>query len=437
MRMETVKYISMRGFATTTLLVLAVGIMAFYLPMLYGKLFFDKVDKTNVLYSPLAKRFVYTEKIVGPLPPETLETGTDHNPVYSYRDQSGGWYTRVQFEKLLPFIYYKNWELWGLLPVKINGRSFDKEGIKENRRVLELKSREIADASPQESVWPLLESEPGQVRLVFPKDRFRITATRMEFVNADVNRIDEKTTTLFTEALKESGFVFPVRSINGKHTVFKPFDEGVFLVDTNSNVFHVKRRHGLPEVVRTPIDPRLKTRHIKLAESKQKRYYGLLLDEEGALHLITYENYRLISLPLDGYAPDSMDVRLIFNPLYCTAVYSDNKTVRAVVMDKEFRLLDSWQHRMSRATPSTARKVYEAVFPFRIDSHGWRNRSFVSFSLARGGLFSLVGIGTSLLMILLIRYGRYGQLPGKRELFVVAFTGVYGLIALNFLRLKD
>ena len=81
----------------------------------------------------------------------------------------------------LPFIFYKNMEIWGLLPLELAGRKFDKKSIKAGRRVMELKSREITGNSPQTPVWPLLESNPGQARLVFPDDRFHMTPSAMKF----------------------------------------------------------------------------------------------------------------------------------------------------------------------------------------------------------------------------------------------------------------
>ncbi len=103
----------MRGFATVTLTILAVILMAIYLPMLYGKLFFDRVEKTHLFYSPVTQRFIFKEKIVGPVPPEAKTKAADHHADISYRDQNGAWYTRVDFEKRLPFIYYKNKDLYG------------------------------------------------------------------------------------------------------------------------------------------------------------------------------------------------------------------------------------------------------------------------------------------------------------------------------------
>jgi hypothetical protein len=355
----------------------------------------------------------------------------DHAEI-AYRDADGRYYTRVEFEKNLPFIYYKNMELWGLLPLPLAGQTFDKKAIKANRQVLELKPGEINDRRPQTPLWPLLESNPDQARLVFPEDRFRMTTDAIQFINADYNREDKALTEMFTQALREKGFAFPARSVNGKFTILKPFDEGAFLVDADYRVFHIKRRNGKPVVVPTPIDPALKTRHIKISENKRREFYGLLLAENGSLHLMTYDSYRLIRLPLTQYDPDCMDFKLLVNPLYRTAVWSDEKTVRSVAMDRDYKALTHYTHGMSRATVTPMQLLHKALFPFslRLDDNGGE---YLRLSVLPGGWLSLVGLILCLAGFTVTHRLRKGRLPNVVGLCLVAVNGLYGWIALSFL----
>lgn len=422
----------MRPLANAALVVLAVLVMAVYLPMLYGKLFFDRVEKTHLFYSPVTHRFIFMEKIVGPIPPESLAKAEDHHAETAYRDQDGAWYTRVEFEKRLPFIYYKNMELWGLLPLHLDGQELDKAAIKKNRQVLELKTNDIGPDSTQTPLWPLLESKPGMARLVFPEDRFRMTAHAMQFINADTNTEDKKLTALFTQALKENGFAFPARSVNGKFTILKPFDEGVFLVDADHRVFHVKRQEGLPVVVKTPIDPTLETRHIKISENRRREYYGLLLAGDGSLHLLTCDNYLLVRLPLADYDPDHMDFKLLVNPLFRTAVYSDEINIRAVAMSTDYQPIARFEHRMSKAKKTAAQQVHEALFPFTVQLKQ-KGGGYLSLPVGTGGIFSLMGMMGSLVLFTIWRYVRRRRLPHLIEACLVALTGIYGLIAVGLI----
>ncbi len=422
----------MRQLAILALGTLTILVAAVYLPMLYEKIFFERIEKTHLLYSPVTRRFIYKEKIVGPIPEAALKKSEDHHVEIAYRDADGTYYTRMDFEKNLPFIYYKNMELWGLMPLTFGDRSFDKTTIKKNRQVLEIKPGEINDRRPLTPLWPLLESNPGQARLVFPVDRFRMTTDAMQFINADTNTIDSELTESFTRALKEKGFTFPARSVNGKFTILKPFDEGVFLVDAGYRVFHLKRRNDKPVVVLTPIDPALKARHIKIAENRRREYYGLLLAADDSLHLLTYDNYRLIRLPLEDYDPDRMDFKLLINPLYRTAVWSDDAIIRAVAMDRDYRPLERCTHGMSRAVVTPMQRFHEVLFPFSLGLET-RDAGYLRPWFRTGGRLSLIGLLASLVLFAFLFRIRKGRFPDAAGLCLVAVTGVYGWIAMEFL----
>ncbi len=418
--------------ATACLVILTVLLAAIYLPALYGKLFFERIRKTALFYSPVIKDFIYTEKIVGEVPEIAKQKAEDHHADIAYRDREGNWYTRQEFEKMLPFIYYKNMELWGLLPLHLGGRILDKETIQKNRQVMELRRGDISDHKPLTPLWPLLESKPAQARLVFPADRFRMTDTAMEFVNADYNMVDQKLTNLFTSALRKKGFRFPARSVNGKYTILKPFDEGVFLVDQNWHVFHVKRVSGQPQVVKTPIDPALKTRYMKISESRRREYYGLLLGGDGSLHAMTYDNYRLIPIPIKNYVPDEMDFKLIINPLYRTAIYSDDAVVRALVMDLDYQPIAEYEYQMSRSIRTAAHEACDFLFPYTVTAEK-RPGGYFRLGWKWGGTLSLLGILCTLIGFAIFLKIRRERFPRLAEIILILLTGVYGLLAVHII----
>jgi hypothetical protein len=418
----------MKRFSLICYLLLIIGLAAVYLPLLYEKICLDPVGKTHLFYSPVNCDFIYKEKITGPVPSGAVGLAMDHHSGLAYRKADGTYVDRQTFEKHLPFIFYKNMEIWGLLPITLNGQSFDKKTIKAGRRVLELKAREIPGRAPVSPLYPLLESNPGQARLVFPDDRFRMAPDAMVFINADTNEKDKGLTDTFTRALTDKGFAFPARSVNGKFTVLKPFDEGVFLVDDQYRVFHVKRVDGRPWVVKTPISPELKIRHIKVSENRQKEYYGLALGDK-KVGLVSWETYRYIPLPLADYDPDHMDLKLIFNPLCCTAVYSDGSVIRALAMGKNFGPIKSYVHTMSRANATLGLGIRDLLFPFRFRLGTQEESEFISLSLETGSAWSLAGmVLCALLFTMGIRMGR-GTWPKPGFLALVALTGIYGLIA--------
>lgn len=390
-------------------------VSAVALPQLYYLMFGSEVARTQMFYSPVRKIFVFREH--------------RGNHDFTYADQHGDTFDRKTFETLIPFIYYKNMEIWGLLPMTLDGQTFDKAAIRNSRQVFELKPREIGDRRPEIAVYPLLESNPGRARLRFPEDVFRMTRERMEFLNVDTNSIDGDLTSLFTEALKAEGFQFPARLVAGKPTILKPFDEGYFLVDAAGAVFHVKRVDGQPLVVKTPIPDGLDIRHIKVSENKRRLFYGLLLTHGGQMFLISYDGYRLVPLPADGYNPNRMDYKLILNPLHPTAVFGDDIIVRAVATTPDFEPIA----RYARPVPGTREMPHERIarmlFPFVIDQKD-DTSGYLSWSIRHHGWTGLIGTALSLLVLLLVTRMRHGRLRAAWPSFVlVAIGGIFGLAA--------
>lgn len=410
-------------------IMLTMFVSAVYLPMIYEKIFFDKVEKTHLFYSPVSRDFIYKEKIAGPMPKGGPGMTLDHHTGIACRKADGSYVSRQTFEKHLPFIFYKNMEIWGLLPITLNGMEFDKKTIKEGRRVMELKSRDIPDKSPHTAFYPLFESNPGQARLIFPDDRFRMGDDAMVFINADTNQEDKILTKKFTAALKENDFVFPARSVNGKFTVLKPFDEGVFLVDADYKVFHVKRVDNTPQVLKTPISPEFRIRHVKVSENRQKAYYGIVLMGDGRAGLLSCDDYKVIPFPLESYDPDSMDLKLIFNHLYCTAIYSDDTIIRALTMDSNFTPISSYIHTMSRAVPTIASRVEDLIFPFRFKLGFHENSEFIRFSMESGSTWAFAVMALCAFLFTGLTRIRKGRWPSVGPVLLVALTGVYGLIA--------
>ena len=420
----------MRRLSTISMLILAVLVLAFHLPNLYDRLAVSWVEKTHLFYSPTLKDFIYTETTAG-FDPEAAAKAEDHHANVAYKDARGRYYDRIEFESHLPFIYVRNMDRRGLLPLNIDGLVLDRGAIDAHRQVLELSVRNLPGHTPPQAFWPILNTDPVQAGLVFPDDRFRMTDEAMEFINADYNRVDEELTGIWTKALKDEGFKFPARSVAGNFTILKPFDDGIFMVDDNYAVFHLRRVRNQPLVVRTPIDPQLKCRYLTVVESNLRQFHGLLLDGRDRLHLMTTDGYRLVELDLPGYVADEMDFKIIFDPLYKTAVYSDERVVRAVALDSDYRPIAGHEHLMSRATPSLPRRISGFLFPVRLAMSSENSRMMTpEFRLSPTFLsgFALVGLFAAL-AYLGIYYLRHLRRPPVWRLAAVFVTGLYGLIA--------
>lgn len=404
---------------------LIVVILAIYLPTLFAMSFDTPLRKSHLLYSPVLEQFIWKEKVLNP-PEEAEALAEDHHAEFVYQDEAGVYYTREDFEKNLPFIYYKNMELWGLLPITLAGQTFDAATIRANRRVLQLDPATLRGEPVP--VLPLLESEPDSVRLVFPEDRYRLVPNGLEFINADFNAVDAALSEKFTTALTEAGFVFPARFAAGRHSILKPYDAGHFLVDATGALYHLKRVRGEPVVIRTPVNPALDLRHMEVMESSQRDYYGLLLGHDGRVHLLAEDGYAVHTLTTPGYDPETMEFKVLLNPLYVTAVYSDEATITGVAMDRQFTPLREYTHTMSRAHPRPAQVFGAVLFPFQLHL---TSREGGGLAITWGGLLSVGGMLAAAAALVGLRHIRGLRPLEPVGLVLTCLTGIYGLAVVS------
>jgi hypothetical protein len=397
-----------------SVLILAILTMSFFFPAGFDKVFTRQIDAPLLFYSPLLKQFIFQESL--------------GNHQFNYMDEDGTIYSRPEFEDQLPFLYYRNLERRNLLPISIDGQLFDTQDIAKDRQGLEIKARHLRGHFPQMQLYPLFNNDPEVAMMSFPVELFRFTDRAMEFVNADDNRIDLNLTDLFTKVLKEKGFVFPAKVIGGKPTNLKPFDDGYFILDSVGQVFHVKQVMNRPEVIKTPIDPKLDILDIVISENERREFHGVIITRQGRVFLISWNGYRLIPLPVEGYDPAHMDFKLLINPLYRTAIVSSNYAISGVAMDADYQPIRRYELSKTDHAPALVRHAREFLFPFQltIDSP-YRGQAAARIEV--GGLWSLAGILKALIFFFLFSRRKFRDGLNMMDLAAVLLGGFFGLAA--------
>ncbi|WP_010322429.1 DUF4857 domain-containing protein [Marinobacterium stanieri] len=415
--------------ARGSLLLLTVSLLAIWLPLAKDKLFEYRFGKTHMFYSPVAETFIYKELL-----------GEGH--AFIYRDREGNDYSRQEFESMIPFIYYKNMDIWGKLPLQIGEQRFDIQTIRDARQVMELKPDELPEHAPRIQLFPLLESNPGRARLSFPENVFR-PGEQLEFIDTDHNHRapahaepvehahpSARFTELYTAALSAAGFQFPVQATFGRVSILKAFDAGYFLLDTKGQLFHLMRRDAEPVVKAVALPEGVKVRHVKVTENKRREILGFLLDQNDNLYLMKEGSYQLIPLELPGYKPDEMELKVIFNPLYRSAIYSDRETIRVVAMDTRYQVIDQYSRVMAMAAERLPDKVMATLAPFSLSLHDPDSR-YLSLRPVWHGWQALAGCLVALVLTaLVLRWRGYRLKSCLGDLLLVALTGLYGLLAL-------
>ncbi|MTI17470.1 DUF4857 domain-containing protein [Rhodobacteraceae bacterium RKSG542] len=401
--------------ARISLMMLTTLLLAIWLPMLHTMLFEERFGKTHLFYSPTIKEFVYKELV-----------GEGHQ--LAYRDAKGNDYSRKEFEFLNPFIYYKNMEMWGHLPLVIDGNTYDKQAIRSERMVVEIKPRDLAGNSPRVQLFPLLESNPGRVRLSFPTNVFR-PSDQLEFVDSDLNAFDPALTDQFTQALAGAGFEFPVSQVFGRVSILKAYDSGFLLQDSNGALFKLKKRDGEAVINRIELPSGLEVRHVAITESKQREILGIVIGTEDEVYLLTEGNFDLIPLQLPDFDADSMELKVIFDPLYRTAIYSDNERIYSVAMDRDFTSIATYQRTMAIAEPRLVDEVWHFLVPFELQMSA-DNTRYIQLNPVINMQAFLVGNLLVLGFVLAMKKWRVRDFaPSYGELLFIALGGVYGLVA--------
>jgi hypothetical protein len=401
-----------------SMLILAVMAMSYILPAAFDKVTGRKAEEPLLFFSPVLQKFVYQESLGG------------HRFIYA--DEDGVHYDRQEFEALLPFLYHRNLEIHDLLPLVIDGQSFELEEIRAGRQAVEIKSLRMRVNRQQIDLYPLFNNDPAVPMIPFPEDMFRITHKGMEFINADYNRIDSEHTRDFTEALREKGFVFPAEVISGNPTNLKPFDEGYFIRDHSGQVFHIKRAMNQPVVVRTGIDPGLDILDMVISENRRMEFYGVAFTTQGEIFLISYDDYRLIRIPVDNFDPRSMDFKLIINPLYRTAVISSHQGIYGLAMDRDYRAAHDFFLERPAQEVGFAGRARDFFLPFQITLTSDRLDQ-AKLNFGTGGPWSAAGVITAVVLLLVINRSR-SRPTAKMDLLAVLLTGFFGLAAVGFIR---
>jgi len=396
-----------------TLILVAIVVMAIYLPDFYW-LFFDvKTPSPYVSFSPVDSMFF-------------MHRRKDNKLVFL--DEEGNIYTRDEYEAKLPFFYYMQLISDGRMPESIHGIKLDVNEIKKNRNMHRLKPYQLD--IPQISLYPLLESESGRVRLEFPDEYFRITDEGMEFVNSITRKVDKEMSALFTQALKEKGFEFPAKKIFTNPTTRKAFDEGCFVVDAKDDLYHIKKAKGQPVVANTHFPKDIKIRHMMVTENTLKEYYGTIISEDDRIYFLTYDEYKPVELPTKGAYDSGKAILLITTDLFFRQVTLDKEDgIDVFVTDRDYNLIDEYHESWKTREEFPQGKIARAIFPFSISLN---DGSTTYVGLYADWHFPLAWIGNIIALLIFVIFLKKEKRKLKKsipELVLVAVTGLYGLIA--------
>lgn len=396
------------------LIVLGIVVASYAVPKLYWTIFEKVPVSPSVFYSCTLNDFI----IVG-----SSKAGPGERI-----DGNGKTYTNAEYEKNMPLMFFRQLMVDGSMPDSINGVKLEPMVINKANSFFRYTPKKIF--SPVPTLYPMFESESGKVNLAMPEDFFRISG-RMEFIIAKTNKTDEAKSELFTNALKEKGFVFPAGIIAGIPTTRKSKDEGYFVTDSNQGLFHIKMIKGQPYIARIDIPKDLGIVYIECVDLRNSEFYCYVFTENKGIYVVMDEVYDLQRFPVENFDPYRHSARIncdLFNK--CITVSGEN-WIRATAIDDMYEVVDTYEELWPGKYERAEGKVFASLFPFEI-SLKTEDSAYVGFNflLSPGLIWIITGlVFTSLAAFILVRKGRS---PGKNipDLIITAVTGIYGFLAI-------
>lgn len=394
------------------LVIVTIVVTSIALPELYWMAFDKPIKVPYVQYSCIIDDFTIFNSAEG-----------------TRRDDSGNSYTRSEYEALLPLMYSRQLMIDERLPDTIRGVETDMHEFMMARCFTRI--RPVDFQAPLPTLFPLFESESGRASLEFPLDFFRID-WRMEFINAQTNTIDEEKSRMFSAALYQKGFQFPAKSISGIPTTRKSCDEGYLVIDADEQLYHVKLIKGQPFIKRVDLPKGLKFKHISCVDFKDKLYYAFLISEDNSLYILTQDDYELIRWPIDDYIAEEHQLRIngdYFN--YNVTVTSDEKQ-KSYAMNKTFKVVDTYEYKWLPKEERSVGKVSASLFPFELAINDANSRYIMLYpTWPKGLLWIIVNLLFLGVQLYLVRRRKARIGTQVVDLIIVAFTGVFGFIAVN------
>ncbi len=404
------------------LVVASIIILAHLLPSIYNTLFDIAVGYPSVTYSIKEDKFF-------------LKTYDRYTHLTTISDVGGRNYTEESFFEATPVSSYFYLETKGKQPDSIKGVKIDKAIMNKNEDYRRLYSSDYD--SPSYHLFPLFESKSG---LKLPEDVCRISENSVDFIEASTNRVIVSKSEIFTKKFNDEGFNFPPKIISGIPTIMKKYDNGYFIVDKQGGLFHFKMEFGKPFLKEIKIPETLKIRKILPSDVASREIQAFLISEDNKIFVLSNLDYNLIELPIYDYDPANHYILTIRkNVLFMTLEMKSETEMKVYALDRNYKkVLNTYYTERKPKSELAIGKVYAALFPFDLKFRG-QQHSYIKFIFDgyKGMMWAIVNLFILTLYIFLLRKQKRRIVNNCLDILLVAFSGIFGFIAVNIFQNKE
>ncbi len=346
-----------------------------------------------------------------------------------WTNREGTKLTREAYEKKLPLMHTRQLVMDGTMPDSINGEKINIQHAGIFRSNFRITPDEIH--APKPKLYPLFESQSGRANLEMPNDFFRIT-WRMEFIDAQTNRILEDKSRMFSAVLYNRGFKFPATSINGIPTTRKSCDEGYLVIDSANQLFHIKMVKGEPFVRQVELPNGMKFKTIQCVDFSDKLYYAYLFTENNELYVLTPYDYMLEKFEVDDINPDKYEIRIYGDYFNFNVITIGNGFIRTQVVDRDHNKVDEYAETRPTYDTRPEGKIAQLLFPAELKMTD-DNSSYVNFFLkmSKSYWWLILSLVLIIAQYFIIRQRKKNIRTEIIDLMLIGLTGIFGFIAVN------
>lgn len=327
----------------------------------------------------------------------------------------------------MPFLNYRQLVSDGRLPDSIGGREVTVPIIRS--ATINYRQNPADIIRPDTALHILYEAMPKRVGLETPPDVFRLT-DKIEFIDIESNKVDEKKSRIFQTALEKAGFVFPAQWASGNPQIRKPYDEGYFCLDAAGQLYHMKMVNNRPFVRNTRLGEEVDIRWFSLYESPNKRFYGFLFDQQGKSCIVEDGGgkYDLVRMDIDSMDIGRDRIVIMGNLLYWTVTITRPDGADVYGLDTEtLERLDEYHFEKEAGLWE---KVASLVFPWYLTIKGSDSKyNFPVFHFT-----GWTGVALSLLLAAgyMVIWGRKRK-KGVLYALYILLTGITGCLLLGLI----
>ncbi len=317
----SVKFQRITSFGFILLGIVSFGFVAYAGNEAYQKRYATSFTHYYLFYSPVKEDFVY-QKNFG-------------NHRFEYGVKGKETFGQKAYEALLPFVYWRDLDIQGRLPVKIGDAIFTKEVIQDSR--LSLMYTPNDQEKKEVALYPLMNPKTTQGVITFPEHALSIGAAGIRAYNFDEG-FNSKLTHDIDEHLNRLHVSFPLKGFWGKTTNLKPYDLGYLFLDAHQRLFNLKREDNVVSIKEIFYPKGITLTHISLNENTQKKVIGYAIDTHSTLYILDFD-FNFHALDVSDFNAEKMKFQLISDPLYYLLRVDDGTNYRAVLFSKALEKL--------------------------------------------------------------------------------------------------